>query len=54
MSVLKIKHPEFGYVKFHNMSIRQQEVLKLLKSRIILDSTEKKPKFVPNKTNKNG
>ena len=27
MSVLRIRHPEYGYVEFHNLSIRQKDIL---------------------------
>lgn len=54
MSVVKVRHPEYGYVTFHNMTIRQKEILQLLKGRIILDSPEKKLKFALTKTTKNG
>ena len=50
MSVLKIKHPEYGYVEFHNMSIRQKEILHMLKERKLVKSSSKKRKFVPNKS----
>lgn len=36
MDNLKIKHPEYGYVVFNNLTIRQQEILKnyeLIKKR---------------------
>jgi hypothetical protein len=32
MTSIKIKHPDFGYVIFENMSPRQMDVLKKIKS----------------------
>ena len=26
--IIKVKHPAFGYVEFHGMSLRQKDVLK--------------------------
>lgn len=54
MSVVKIRHPQYGYVEFHNMSLRQMDVLQMLKRGKSLESSSKKRKFASNKTNKNG
>ena len=52
MSVLRIRHPEYGYVEFHNLSIRQKEILDMLKGEKSLQSSSKNTKFAPIKTDK--
>jgi hypothetical protein len=47
---IKVKHPEFGYVEFHGMSIRQKEILdeyvKLCKINKKLERNTKKNKTI--------
>ena len=38
--LIRIPHPDYGYVEFHNMSVRQTEVLKTIK--MITDGRIKK------------
>ena len=48
IDTVKITHPQYGYVEFSNLSIRQKDVLKSLVIR------KKKLKFVPTKKTTNG
>jgi hypothetical protein len=50
MEVMKVPHPEYGYVEFHGISIRQKEILdeyaKLYKINKNLERNTKKNKTI--------
>jgi hypothetical protein len=50
---IRVKHPDFGYVEFHGLSLRQIDVLNKIKKDARQDSGTSKSKTTRQKSGRN-